>query len=699
MSEFIQKLNCLTSPESTPARLRLFIDLAALAWIFWFAWRYAGFLLRDDLYLYGDHPGQFYRLWQLLSVTWPEEGQLIGWSPYWYAGRPELQFYPPGFFLAGWLVWMVSFQQLSPVFIYQALVFASYLLPGVGFYLLLARGLNNRLAGLVAAWLAMTTPFPLGGVEGVIIGMTGYQLAFGLNPLLILAGVWGMRAERKEFPWLVTGLILAGIMLLHPFAAVFPTGVLALYALFGDKRAAQLRWLIWVVLLSFGLTAFWWLPLSTQRQFYTPLVEATLPEIQIHFENLLWSEGKTWLLIFAVVGGFFWHGHRRRLSLAILSGGAGMIGFIFFNYLVLVEQLHLFILDSVRLIPAVTFALFVGLALGLSELSWAGVRLLRRWGWSALGLPLVLIIPWLAYYQVTREYDFAEWISKWQPAPNHTPLFLSEAEAEYGLPAVWDVMPATPGRVLFTSHYSLLFDVPTSLKAATPALTGREIVGGTFTLHSSVASYLWHGQADLPVLRGKVERQDDKSLAGVAWEAMSEEYLLDLSRHFNVTLIAATATDVRAQTFLKAAPHFNPIWSNGLFTFFEVAGYEPTWAEADQAIATVNRYERTAIDVQITEAEPGATLSVKVAHYPRWQAEAQGQSLPIQTDDYGLMKLSLPPGSYTVHLRYGPGWPEWLGGAMSLMTLLGAIGLALILGFRRRHFGHVEHSIISGGGT
>jgi hypothetical protein len=675
MKRFIQKLNHLTSPEATPAQLRFFIDLAALAWIFWFAWRYAGFLLRDDLYLYGDHPGQFYRLWQLLSVVWPEEGRLIGWSPYWYAGRPELQFYPPGFFLAGWLIWMVSFQQLSPVFVYQTLVFASYLLSPVGFYLLLARGLNDRLAGLVAAWLAMTTPFPLGGVEGIIIGMTGYQLAFGLSPLLILAGIWGMRAKRKEFPWLVTGLILAGIMLLHPFAVVFPTGVLALYALFGDKRTAQLRWLIWVVLLGLGLTAFWWLPLGTQRQFYIPLVEATLPEIQIHFENLLWSEGKAWLLLAAFVGSFLRYGHRRWLSLAILTGGVGMIGFIFFNYLVLVEQLHLFILDSVRLIPAVTFALFVGLAVGLSELSWLGVRLLRRWEWGALGLPLLLIIPWLVYDQATREYDFAEWMSKWQPAPNHTPLFLSEAEAKYGLPAVWEVMAATPGRVLFTSHYGLLFDVPTSLKAATPVLTGREIVGGTFTLHSPVASYLWHGQPNLPVLRGKVERQDDKSLAGVAWEAMSNELLFDLARRFNVTLIATTATDVRAQAFLDTAAHFNPIWSNDLFTFYEVADYEPTWVETNQAIATVSRYERTAIDVQISEAEPGATLSVKVAHYPRWQAEVQGQPLAIQTDNYGLMRLSLPPGSYTVHLRYGPGWPERLGGVISLMTFLGAVGI------------------------
>jgi hypothetical protein len=678
MKGFIQKLNCLTSPASTSARLRLFIDLAALAWIAWFAWRYAGFLLRDDLYLYGDHPGQFYRLWQLLSVTWPEEGRLIGWSPHWQAGRPELQFYPPGFFFAGWLIWMGSFQQLSLFSVYQTLVFACYILPAISFYLLMAWGLGDRLAGLAAAWLALTAPFPLGGAQGTIIGITGYQLAFGLNPLLILIGVWGLRAKRKELPWLITGLTLAGTMLLHPFQAIFPMGVLILYALFcGQGWWVRLRWLMLVILLGLGLIAFWWLPLGTQLQSFVPVVEANLTEIRAHFENM-WPEKMGGLLIIAaLVGSFFRSGHRRWLSLAILGGGVGMLGYIFFNYLILVEQFHLFILDSVRLIPGVTFALFIGLGLGLSELSWSGVRLLRRWGWSALALPLVLIVPWLVYCQVTEEYDFAEWMRKWQPAPNRTPFFLSEAEAKYGLPAVWEIMAATPGRVLFTSHYGLLFDIPTSLKAATPIFTGREIVGGVFTLRSHVASYLWTGQSNPPVLRGKIEQEDDKSLAGVTWEAMSDEFLFDLARRFNVTLIATTATDVRAQAFLDTAAHFNPIWSNGLFTLYDVADYEPTWAEAEQATAMVSRYERTAIDVQITEAQPGATLSVKVAHFPRWQAEAQGQPLPIQTDNYGLMRLALPPGSYTVHLRYGPGWPEQLGGVVSLMTFLGAVGIVL----------------------
>jgi hypothetical protein len=679
MREFIQKLNRLITPGSTSIRLRLLIDLAALAWIGWFAWRHAGFLLRDDLYLYGDHPGQFYRLWQVLAVVWPEEGRLIGWSPHWYAGQPALQFYPPGFIFVGWLIWMASFQQLSMFFVYQTLVFTSYVLPAVGLYLLMAWGLGDRLAGLVAAWLAMTFPFPLGGVQGIIIGMIAYQLAFGSTSLLILAGIWGMRAEkRKELLWLITGLILAGTILLHPFAAIFPMGVLALYALFWGKGwPARLCWLVFVGLLALGLTAFWWLPLGTQLQFFVPVIEATLPQIRDHFGKMMWFSGTGWLLIAAFVGTFFWPDHRRSLSLAILGGGVGMVGFIFFNQMVLVERFNLFLFDSVRLIPAVTFAFFVGLALGLSELAWLGSRLLRHWGWGALGLPLVFVVPWLIYSQVTEEYNFSEWMSQWQPVPNRTPLFLSEAEAKYDLPAVWAVMADTPGRILFTSYYSLLFDVPTSLKSATPYFTGGEIMGGTFTLRSPVASYMWTGQLKPPVLRDRIEAEDDKSLAGVSWQDMSDDFLLELVRRFNVTLIATTATDVHARAFLDASPSFNPIWSNHLFTFYDVAGYEPAWVEAEGAIVTASQYERTAIEVQIADAQPGATLLVKVAHFPRWKAEIEERPWPVQTSDEGLMTVSLPPGSSTVRLRYEPDWPERLGTAMSIATILGAAGLIL----------------------
>jgi hypothetical protein len=115
----------------------------------------------------------------------------------------------------------------------------------------------------------------------------------------------------------------------------------------------------------------------------------------------------------------------------------------------------------------------------------------------------------------------------------------------------------------------------------------------------------------------------------------------------------------------------SPYWFAGLYN---VAGYEPTWVEAKQAGTTVLRYERNALDIQIDDAAPDTNLSVKVSYYPLWRAEANGQPVPIQMDRYGLMTLSLSPGSYTLHLRYQPGRPEQIGGLISMVTIIGAIG-------------------------
>jgi hypothetical protein len=664
-----------TESSSLPL-LRISIDGVILIWIGWFAWRHAGFFLRDDLYLYGDHPGQFYRLWQMLAVAWPEEGKLISWGSHWHAGWPELQFYPPGLFLLGWLLWMGSFQQLSLFRVYQILVFLAFIVPAINFYLLMAWGVGDRLAGLATAWLAMIFPFPLGGVQSVIIGMLGYQLAFGLSPLLILSGLWLMRTERKALAWFITGLLLGAIILLHPYQALFPMGVLGLYALFrGQDWQRCFCWLAWIVLLGLGLTAFWWLPLGARSQFFVAGIEGGLLDIRTHLENeFTWLAGTGWLLAAALAGAFFQARHRRSLSLAVLGGGAGLLGFILFDYLILVERLHLFILDPVRLIPGVTFALLVGLALGVSELAWFGPRLLARWGWEIVGLPLILLVSWWGYSQVVAEFDFAKWMRKYQAAPDRTPIFLQEAEAKYGLPEVWEMMAATPGRILFTSHYGLLFDVPTTLKAVTPVLTGREIVGGTFSLRSPVASYMWTGNREPLVLRGKVEAADDKALAGVAWEEMTDDVLFDLVRRFNATLIVTTATDVQARAFLEASPRFEPVWSNELLTLYNVVNYTPRWVEAKQATVRLSRYERTALDITVIEAEPEASLFIKRANYPLWRAKVDDRYLPVQTDSYGLMTLALPPGSYIVSLRYGPAWPERLGQLMSLVTVVGAIG-------------------------
>ena len=80
---------------------------------------------------FDDHPGQLYRLWHVVTrgpAPW-------AWNPDWWAGYPELQFYPPGAAYAGALLHLVSFTALSvPATTRSSLEFVRSVLPGFSTY-------------------------------------------------------------------------------------------------------------------------------------------------------------------------------------------------------------------------------------------------------------------------------------------------------------------------------------------------------------------------------------------------------------------------------------------------------------------------------------------------------------------------------------------------------------------------------------
>jgi hypothetical protein len=671
--------NQITQKGNTPLWLRRVLDVAALALICWFAFRHAGFWLRDDLYLYGDHPGQFYRLWQALNVVWHEEGHLIGWSPYWYAGYPELQFYPPGFVIAGWGLSTLSLHQLSLVSVYQILLFVAYLLPGIGFYTLLAWGIGDRLAGLTAAWLAMISPALWGGVRGLATGLAGERLILGLIPLAVLAGLAMMRRRYLWTGVALAALLLTTTLLMHPFHAVAPVLMLAAAAVSHRDQRQPLRQLVLAVLLAWGLSAFWLIPLLARRGYTTPIVRANLQQT-VGFLRAQWMD-LFYVLIAAALIGLALHSRTRRTAtLGVLVGGLAVTGFIFVDHLLLMDRLGFYLLDPVRFVAGAHVALITAVALGVSELAWLVPRVLHRRRLAPIALILLLAVPYSFYWRVNQVYPFELWMQKWQPADDKVPLFYTEASHAYDLPLVWDAIASTEGRVLFTSYYWHLGEVPSSIKAATPVFSGREIVGGTFSHWTPVARYLWTGDINTPTLWGRVEEQDDRALAGMAWDEMTDEFLYNLCRRMNVTLVVATRDDVRARAFLDAASHFSLAWSDSNFFLYNVEGYQPTWADAYGAEVKVTRYQRNAIDLRVADALPAAVLHVKVAEYPLWRATVGGRPLQVTRDDIGLVQLVPPVGNSLITLRYQPGLPERLGLGITLLSVVGLAWLAMQIG-------------------
>ncbi|MGH7331339.1 MAG: hypothetical protein ACREKS_01065, partial [Candidatus Rokuibacteriota bacterium] len=162
---------------------------------------------------FDDHPGQLYRLWHVLQrgfAPW-------AWNPGWWAGYPELQFYPPGFAYLGALLHSASFGILSAPAAYHGLIWVAYVAPALTTFALLTRLLGQGWSALVGAFLALTLSAGVAsGVEGgVHWGMVAARLAWALLPLLIVVLSPWIDAADRPFP-VLAAVIVALIVITHP---------------------------------------------------------------------------------------------------------------------------------------------------------------------------------------------------------------------------------------------------------------------------------------------------------------------------------------------------------------------------------------------------------------------------------------------------------------------------------------------------
>src|SRR5437762_7696712 len=206
---------------------------------------------------FDDHPGQLYRVWHVMTygpAPW-------AWDRGWWAGYPEMQFYPPGFAYLGALLQRASVNSLPVATVYQMIVWISYLAPGLTTFLALARVLRSGWLALPGAFVALTLSAGVSsGVEGgVHIGMLGARLAWALIPLLLLVLVpW---IEHGGRPARAAALVVAAIVLTHPAALPTAATLIVVGALVRPPRRTRLAGALLILILAAALTAFWTLPL------------------------------------------------------------------------------------------------------------------------------------------------------------------------------------------------------------------------------------------------------------------------------------------------------------------------------------------------------------------------------------------------------------------------------------------------------
>lgn len=615
-----------------------------------------------------DHPGQLYRLIHAITLG-PAPWH---WNPGWWAGYPELQYYPPGLFYVGALVHYLALGFLSPGAIYLGLVWLVFLLPGASAYVLLGRVLGHGWLALPGAFLVLTLSAESrsGIEEGLRWGLVAARLGWALLPLLALSLLpW---VEGNGRPRGAPALLLAAVALSHPahLSAALLLALLAGVVAPGGWRAWW-REMTLVVGVGLGLAAFWLLPLIAHLALGPPMA---LP--------LAWGDASP----SALASSFA----RRPLLLALLAANiAGWLGvalgirpprrvlwlqalapvllLVIAADAVVGERADLLWLPADRLVDGFLLALILGGCAAVAVLVRAGVAR-YEWNppWAAAGIATVLGLTIAVLLAGAPPGSPEPSVSLW-PRARDWPTS-QDVVRGHRLESLWDLLARPPrGRVLFLrSSVPLEFGrdwwrAHSHITSLTPVVTGREMLGGTFTHPSPVAGFFYRGLSDGPAaltapVRVLAERLDGVSVFGRALARQQPDEFSRLAARLRVTTVVALDEDMPALGFLTADPEWGIPARTGPFLVFNRAAPPPLPEKvgADRYFVFVPRPE-------------GGWVSTGMAWSPLWRARTAAGKAPTRQGELGLLEVELPKGpgaELTLHHR--PGAAEWAGALVSL---------------------------------
>jgi hypothetical protein len=618
------------------ARDRLF-PLALLAF---FGLAFGAAALGAAPLAFDDHPGQLYRLWHVVArgpAPW-------AWNPDWWAGYPELQFYPPGAAYAGALLHLASFTAVSVPASYHTLVWIAYLAPGLTAFLALTRILGSGWRALPGAFLALTVSAgAASGVEGgVHIGMVGARLAWALVPLLLLVLVPWLEEDRRLPRSAV--LVTAAIVLAHP--AMLPAAVvlILLTAVARPPRTRRLGAALAALALAAALTAFWTWPLLVRLENARALAWGEPPGIG----RLGWL-----LLILALVG--FWRA-RRPAARVVARLPWAMLVIVLLDRVAL-EPLGARFLPANRVADGALIALILAAALG-----WSGLRRASSDGTPRREI-LVGLVGMLLLVAVGLRSGA---LSLWPRAADWPTLGVVERGLRLG--DLWAALREAPsGRVLFMrSGVPLVYGPPwgtawyrphTHATALAPLLSGRAIVGGTFTHPSPIAALVYRGDAGPGPITRLAEQLDGLSLFGRPLESLDAETFNGYATALGVGVVVALDED---------ASRLRALDDNRDFTRRAAPSPFLVFGRRD-GVDLPRAVDRDRWTITLTPARDG-WASARTTYYPLWRASAGGVPLPTRRGQLGDLQVRLAgDGPRAVDLVYRPGVTEISGIVISVL--------------------------------
>ena len=575
---------------------------------------------------FDDHPGQVYRLWHVLTrgaAPWT-------WNPGWWTGYPEMQFYPPGFFYVGLLLHWVSLGTLSTDVIYQALLWLTWLAPGVTVYALLVRVVGNGWLALPGALVALTlSSGVVSGVEGgVHIGMLPARFGWALLPLLALALIHWTEHEAPP-PWGLALITMAAIVVTHPAHTPAAATLVVVAALSAPGPRAR-RMVEAAVLLAdaVALTSFWTLPLLIRLGHTRALAWGSLtlgdvgtllarhpllPVMALLALPLVTSPPPA----ARILQRWPW-----ATALVVLVDGA------------VLEPLGMRWLPADRVVDGMWMAFIV--AAGSTFGSF-----MRQRGWVSTATIVTAVATVAAVGTVNRTLVLWPRAADW-------PSYAATARG-LQLESLWEALrKSSAGRVLFVrSGAPLVFGDEwwrphTHVTALTPIHAGREIVNGTFTHPSPVAKLVYRGSPEPGAITTLVERLDGHSLFGRDLDGLDTATFNTLADRLGVSAVVVLDEDLPKLQALADDPAFGRRSTVGPFMILE--------RRLDATIPIGLAAGRWTVAV---DGKAGDWVSMHVAYYPLWRAQRGGTSLASRRGPAWDLEVRLDDGRGPIELHYG----------------------------------------------
>jgi len=609
---------------------------------------FAGASLGGAMLGFDDHPGQLYRLWHVLTygpAPW-------AWDRGWWAGYPELQFYPPGFAYLGALLAWATAGVLDVRTVYQGLLWLAYLLPGITTYLALTRLTSERWIALPFSFVALTLSAELAsGVNGgVRTGMVGARLAWALLPLLLALLARWIEDDRPLSP--AVAVVFAALTLLHPAQLPAAVTLVALAVYFREPWRASARDALKMLGLAAALTGFWTLPLLFRLAETRALAWGALSPADVARPLPIVLAG---LAIAGVIGRAA-SGAGARLALWWMPAAVAVTAL---DRLVM-QPLGIRWLPADRVVDGAWMALLLAACVGavqitrrLDSLRFArlvpgGVRA------PALGLGATALFALLAVGGDTLML---------RPASAMWPSLIS-IERGLRVPDLWSLLGRLPeGRILFVRsgvplvHGTDWWRPHTHVTALAPADGDRDIVHGTFTHPSPIAALVYRGDADRRPIIQLAEQLDGHSLFGESLDTLDADAFSERTDRLGVVAVVALEDDV-----IRLA------WITDNTAFHRRISFAPFVVFARESPVALPPGRDGGGRVTLA-GEAGRWTSARVAYYPLWRAEADGASLETRRGKDGLLEVRLARASQTVTLHYGPGAPEIAGVVLTAVAL------------------------------